>query len=182
GSARALGLLSVCYTGPILIGGMVAGSLLDRFDRRRVMIADNLIRGVAIASIPLLDAIGRLQLWHVYVVAAIYGLFMMISLAGGPALLPSLVSSEQLITVNALEMLGFTMGGIAGPPLAGLLIPLIGAPNVLVIDAISYGLFALALSRVRYAEQETTGVENPLEPYRLKDAFRLLRSNNILLS
>ena len=106
----------------------------------------------------------------------------MISLAGGPSLLSSLVTREQLITVNALEMLGFTMGGIAGPPLAGLLLPFIGAPNVLVIDAISYALFALSLSRVRYSEQGTAGVETSFEPYRLKDAFRLLRSNNILLS
>jgi len=62
GSAKALGLLSVCYTGPILVGGMVAGSLLDRFDRRKVMIADNLIRGTAVASIPILHALGRLEL------------------------------------------------------------------------------------------------------------------------
>src|SRR6185437_16228549 len=80
------------------------------------------------------------------------------------------------------EMLGFTLGGIAGPPLAGLLIPFIGAPNVLVIDAISYGLFALSLSRVRYAESEAAGDAVTVEPYRLKDAFQLLRSNNILLS
>ncbi|HEX7102282.1 MAG TPA: MFS transporter [Nitrolancea sp.] len=182
GSPRALGLLSVCYTGPILIGGLVAGSLLDRFDRRNVMIADNLIRGVAVALIPLLHALGRLELWHLYTVAAVYGLFMMISLAGGPSLLPSLVSSEQLITVNALEMLGFTMGGIVGPPLAGLLIPLIGAPNVLIVDAISYGLFALALSRVHYTESDVAHVATTDEPYRLADAFHLLRSNNILLS
>lgn len=182
GSSKALGLLSVCYTGPILIGGLIAGSLLDRFDRRKVMIADNLIRGVAVASIPLIHALGRLELWHLYAVAAVYGLLMMISLAGGPSLLPSLVSSDQLITVNALEMLGFTMGGIVGPPLAGLLIPFIGAPNVLVIDAISYGLFALALSRVQYAEAEDSNVPTTVEPYLLADAFRLLRSNNILLS
>lgn len=182
GSARALGLLSVCYTGPILIGGMVAGSLLDRFDRRKVMIADNLIRGAAVASIPILDALGRLQLWQIYTVAAVYGLLMMISLAGGPSLLPSLVAEEQLITVNALEMLGFTMGGILGPPLAGLLIPFIAAPNVLAIDALSYGLFALALSRVRYTETEQPATAHTIEPYRLKDAFALLRSNDILLS
>jgi MFS family permease len=182
GSARALGLLSVCYTGPILVGGMVAGSLLDRFDRRKVLIADNLIRGAAVASIPILHVVGRLELWHVYAVAAVYGVLMMISLAGGPSLLPSLVTREQLVTVNALEMLGFTMGGIAGPVLAGLLIPLIGAPNVLVIDAISYGLFALSLSRVHYAEPEQASVATMVEPYRLKDAVRLLRSNTILLS
>ncbi len=182
GSSKALGLLSVCYVGPILIGGLMAGSLLDRFDRRKVMLVDNLIRGSAVATVPLLYATGRLELWHIYAVAAVYGFLMMISLAGGPSLLPSLVSEEQLITVNALEMLGFTVGGVLGPVLAGLLIPVIGAPNVLVIDAISYAVFALALSRVRVIEPTESTASSQSSPYRLKDAFRLLTSNSILLS
>jgi MFS family permease len=182
GSARALGLLSVCYIGPILIGGLMAGSLLDRFDRRRVMIVDNAIRGGAVALIPVLYAAGRLELWHVYVVAVVYGLLMMISLAGGPSLLPSLVDHEQLVTVNALEMLGFTVGGIIGPLLAGLLIPVIGAPNVLIFDAASYAIFAVALSRVRLSEHRNPEEAAQAPAYRLADAFHLLRSNRILLS
>jgi MFS family permease len=60
GSARAFGTLLLCYTGPIIVGGLMAGVLLDRFDRRKVMIADNLTRGAVIALIPLLHALGRL--------------------------------------------------------------------------------------------------------------------------
>jgi len=146
------------------------------------MIADNVVRGTAVALIPLLYALGRLELWHIYAVAVVYGLLMMISLAGVPSLLPSLVSRDQLVTVNALEMLGFTVGGIVGPLLSGLLIPIIGAPNVLVIDAATYGLFALALSRVHLTESDETAVDVAASPYRLKDAFALLLSNNILLS
>src|SRR5947209_2311503 len=74
GSARAVGALLLCYTGPIVVGGLMAGMLLDRFDRRRVMIADNVTRGAAIGLIPLLHATDWLALWHVYVVAGIYGL------------------------------------------------------------------------------------------------------------
>src|SRR5688572_33374444 len=71
-SARALGWLMLCYTGPILIGGLVAGSLLDRFARRTVMLADNLVRGGVMALLPLLHAVDRLALWHVYAAAAVY--------------------------------------------------------------------------------------------------------------
>src|SRR5690348_5130658 len=81
-SPEALGWLALAYSGPVIVGGLVAGSLLDRFDRRKVMLADNLIRGAAVAAIPLLHALGMLALWHVYVVAAVYGSLMMISLAG----------------------------------------------------------------------------------------------------
>ena len=61
GSARAVGWLMLCYTGPVIVGGLLAGALLDRFDRRRVMIADNVIRGAAVAAVPLLAATGRLR-------------------------------------------------------------------------------------------------------------------------
>src|SRR3970040_741356 len=95
-SAEALGWLTVCYTGPIIVGGLVAGTLLDRFDRRRVMVWDNVIRGLAVALLPIAQALGMLTLYHVYTVAAVYGLLLMISLAGGPALIPSLVAPEHL--------------------------------------------------------------------------------------
>lgn len=154
GSAEALGWLMLAYTGPVIVGGLVAGTLLDRFDRRKVMLADNLVRGLAVALVPALHWLGLLQLWHVYAVAAIYGSLMMVSLAGGPALVPSLVRKEQLATANALEMLTFTLGGVVGPVLAGLLVSSIGAPNVLVLDALSYGVFALALWRIRFTAGE----------------------------
>jgi len=69
GSPEAVGILLLCYTGPVLMGGLVAGSLLDRFDRGRVILVDNAIRGLAIGTIPVLYARGALTLWHLYVVA-----------------------------------------------------------------------------------------------------------------
>ncbi|MBI1801043.1 MAG: MFS transporter [Chloroflexi bacterium] len=181
-SATALGWLMLCYTGPILVGGFVAGPLLDRFDRRRVMIADSLVRGVAVASVPLLNAAGLLALWHVYLVAAVYGALMMISLAGGPSLIPSIVRREQLATANALETLSFTLAGVVGPVAAGLLIGWIGAPNVVIADALSYFTFAFALVRARPAEE--TGPTRPAgaPPYGMKDAVRLLLTNPMLFA
>jgi hypothetical protein len=70
GRTRVLELM-LCYTGPIVIGGLITGWLLDCFDRRSVMLADNLMRGIAVATIPLANAFGGLALWHVYAVAAV---------------------------------------------------------------------------------------------------------------
>ena len=180
GSARAVGTLLLCYTGPIIVGGLMAGMLLDRFDRRHVMIADNVTRGAALAAIPLLHALGWLAVWHADVAAGVFGFLMMISLAGGPSLVPSLVPDEQLATANALEMLSFTLGGVVGPPLAGLLIGVIGAPNVVIVDVASYALFALALSRVRLAPRAATATSD--RSSHLGHAVRLLIGNRILLS
>jgi MFS family permease len=181
-SAEALGWLMLWYTGPIVVGGLLAGSLLDRFDRRKVMIADNVVRGAAVALVPLLYAAGRLAVWHVYAVAAVYGLLMMISLAGGPSLVPSLVPREQLATANALEMLSFTLGGVIGPVVAGVLIARVGAPNVVIVDAVSYFAFAFALSRTKLIVEPHTQRPADGPAQHLGHAVRLLLKNKVLLS
>jgi MFS family permease len=180
-SAAALGVLMICYTGPVLVGGLIAGWALDRFDRRGVMIADCLVRGSAIALVPILHWLGILALWHVYAAAAVYGLLMMVSLAGIPTLIPSLVGERQLNTANALEILSYTVSGIAGPALAGLLIAAIGAPATVLVDVASYFLFAAALAGMRFAA--------PLRPAAdaarskgLGAALRLLLANPVLAS
>ncbi|OGO54329.1 MAG: hypothetical protein A2Z32_03720 [Chloroflexi bacterium RBG_16_69_14] len=137
GSSGSIGLLVAAYTGPVIVSGLVAGHLLDRFDRRRVLIVDNVIRGLAIASIPILSATGNLATWQLYAVAIVYGSLFMISLAGVPTLIASLVPDDELTTANAMETMSYAIGGLAGPALAGLLIGAFGASNVLLLDAAS---------------------------------------------
>lgn len=180
-SPAALGILMICYTGPVIVGGLVAGWALDRFDRRTVMIADCLIRGAAIALVPLFHWLGILQLWHVYAAAAVYGLLMMVSLAGIPAMIPSLVSARQLNTANALEILSYTVSGIAGPALAGLLISAIGAPATVLVDVASYFLFALALAGMHVSAQPRAAADGS-KARGLGGAIRLLLGNPVLAS
>ena len=181
-SAQALGILTIAYTAPILLGGFFAGPLLDRFSPRRVMLVDNLIRGLAFALIPVLYALDLLQVWHVYLFAALYGLLMMISLAGGPTLVPSLVKESQLDTANALETLSYTLSGVLGPPLAGLLIVWMGTMNVVILDALSYLAFAFVLSRI-FVSEERHAQEKPADKsFHLRDAVHLMLSNRVILS
>lgn len=145
GSAKDIGLLVVIYTAPVIVGGPFAGYLLDRFDRRQALLADNLIRGAFMACIPVLYAFDRLQIWHLYAAAGIYGLFKMISLAGIPTIFPMILPAEKLTTANALESLSFGVGGVIGPALGGVLIGLIGGANTIALDALSYFVFAACL-------------------------------------
>jgi MFS family permease len=180
-SAAALGILMICYTGPVLVGGLIAGWALDRFERRHVMIADCLLRGSAIALVPIFHWLGILALWHVYAAAAVYGFLMMVSLAGIPTMIPSLVGERQLNTANALEILSYTISGIAGPALAGVLIAAIGAPATVLVDVASYFLFAFALYGMRVAPAIQPASETP-SPQGLGGAIRLLLGNPVLAS
>jgi MFS family permease len=181
-SAQALAILTIAYTAPILVGGLVAGPLLDRYSPRPVMIADNLARGLMFAAIPVLGLMGSLQIWHLYLFAAIYGSLMMISLAGGPTLIPSLVKEEQLSTANAMETLSFTLSGVIGPPLAGLLIVWVGAANVVIIDAVSYIVFAGALAVVSVSPAIHAASQEGKGSFSLKAASRLITADKVLLS
>jgi MFS family permease len=180
GSVEALGWLMVAYTGPVLVGGFAAGYLLDRFDRRRVLQVDALLRGLVVASVPAAQALGALTLPHVYAVAAVHGLLMMVPLAGGPSIVPSLVPRERLAAANALEMLSFTLSGVLGPLLAGLLIERVGAANVVLVDAASYGLFALGLSVVPRRDAVAAG--GAPGPAGFGEAARLLVGSPLLLA
>lgn len=148
GSVSGLGLFVAAYTAPVLLGGPLVGAALDRFDRRRLMVADNALRGVLVALIPLLHAFGVLEVWELYVFAVVYGLLKMVPLAGVPSLIPELLPSELLDAANALETISFFLGGVAGAGAAGVLIAAVGGANALWVDAASYAVFAVCLVRI----------------------------------
>ena len=144
-SATDVGALLVAYTAPVVVGGPLVGVLLDRFDRRRLLVVDNLVRGAAMAAVPLLYAAGGLEPWHLYVAAAVYGLLKMFPLAGIPSLIPDLVADDELDAANAMESFSFMLGSVLGPALGGALLAFLDGPYVLAVDAATYVVFAAAL-------------------------------------
>jgi MFS family permease len=148
GQAGDVAALAVAYTAPVAVGGLLAGRLLDRFDRRRLLAADNLVRGLAFLTVPVAAALGLLTLTHLYLVAACYGLLKMVSLAGFPTLIPAYVEGADLQRANALEGLSFGVSQAAGAALAALLLPVAGAVPLLAVDALSYLAYALCLARL----------------------------------
>jgi MFS family permease len=149
GGTAQLGVLGICYTAPVLLGGLAVGPLLDKFDKRVVLISDCLLRAVAVASVPVTATLGTVPAWQPFAVAATYGLLKMVPLAGFPAAIPQLVDEADLDSANALESLSFSVAGVTGPAAAGLLISQIGAANVLLVDSASFLIFALLTARVR---------------------------------
>jgi MFS family permease len=148
GQAGDVAVLAAAYTAPVAVGGLLAGSLLDRFDRRRLLAADNLVRGLAFLTVPVAAALGLLTLTHLYLVAACYGLLKMVSLAGFPTLIPAYVDDADTQRANALEGLSFGASQAAGAALAAVLLPLVGAVPLLALDALSYLVYALCLVRL----------------------------------
>ncbi|TYB42787.1 MFS transporter [Actinomadura chibensis] len=185
GGAAAVGVLSVCYTLPVILGGTFIGPLIDRFSRRVVLVVDCLLRAVVVATIPVADAFGSVALWHLCVVAGVYGLLKIVPLGTVPAIVPDLVPQDMIHTSAALESIAYNVAQMSGPALGGIMIAAWGAPAVLIFDAGTYLFFAVCVlaMRARLARPERT--ESPkkiLESFGWGPVFRLLKRDNVLVS
>jgi MFS family permease len=149
GGAGALGVLGICYTLPVILGGSVVGPLLDRFSRRNILVVDSVFRAGVVATVPLLYALGALAQWQIYVVAAVFGLLKIIPLGAIPTVVPELVAPERLQAASALEAVAVGVGGIVGPAIGAALIGLLGAHEVLWLDAATYLVFSALIMRIR---------------------------------
>ncbi len=149
----SVAVLAICYTAPVAVGGLAAGWALDRFDRRRLLMADATLRAAVFIVIPVSAGLsGAVPLPVIDAVAAVYGLLKMISLAGFPALIPQLVADDQLSRANALEGASYGLASLAGAGLGGLVIGAFGqggAIGLILADAVSYLVFAAALRAIR---------------------------------
>ncbi len=144
-SSEAVGLLMVCFTGPIILGGLIAGWLLDRFPRARVMAADAALRTTAMIVTAGTIAAAPGGVAPLFILATVQGSLTMVLLAGAPSAIAELIAPEHRSAANALEMLGFTAAATAGPFLAGLLAGRIGVSLALLLAALCYAVFALSV-------------------------------------
>jgi MFS family permease len=148
GSAALTGVAAFAGTAPMVVGSLVAGRIVDRLGARATSIATDLVSGATIAGIPLLYALGALELWHLAGLVALGTLFDAAGAAARMSLLPPLAASAGMELDRANARFGGAehVGYLLGAPLAGVLIALVGAPAVLWIDALSFAASASLLS------------------------------------
>lgn len=147
-----MGVLNAASTAAFLVVGLPAGAWVDRWLKRRVMIVADLLRAVALAAVPLLWFAGALEIWHLYLVAAVLGAATVFFDVSYQSYIPILVSSEQVGQANSTLEATSQVARIAGPGLAGALLVVVSAPVLLLFDAVSYLVSAVMLGRIRDGE------------------------------
>ena len=125
---------------PGLVAGPLAGVLVDRWDRRRTLVAVSLAQAAAL--LPLLAVDGRGDLWVVYAVMAVEASLAQLNDPARNALVPSLVEEADLVGANALIGLNGNLARLAGSPLGGILVEVAGLPGLVIGDAASFLLGA----------------------------------------
>jgi len=152
-SPAQAGLIAALRGIPYALFVLPAGALIDRWDRKRVMILCDSGRALALGSIPLALIFGHLTIVQLYIVSLVEGtLFTFFNLAE-TACLPRVVSKEQLSTAVAQNMVIDSTSGLLGPSLGGALYS-IGRAIPFLTDAISYAASVLSLFFIKTKFQE----------------------------
>ena len=147
GSAVATGGVFAASLLPRVLLGSIAGVFVDRWDRKRTMVAADLLRAALL--LPLLAVGSPDLLWLLYLVRAGTGVVGLIFDPAESALLPRLVGEERLVTANALNALNNNLGRLVGPAMGGLLYAGGGLPAVVVVDAASFAASAVLIMAIR---------------------------------
>ena len=148
-SAIALGVGTAATFLPYLLFGLLIGAWMDRVDRKKAMIALDTLNAIVILSIPLVATYGHLTVWWIYAVTFIQSTVFIAFSAGEFAALPSLVSTDDLVTANGRIQATFSAAQVAGPLLAGLLVSFMPIQWVMSLDAASFAVSAVSLSLIR---------------------------------
>ncbi len=170
---------------PGLVGNSLAGVLVDRWDRRRVlMLADaGQAAGTFLLMISFLS--GAFQVWHLYAVALLQGTFAIFQAPAKDAATTLLVPDEGRDRANAVQAMIFPFAGIVAPALAGLLHTLVGAAGVMLIDLLSFGVAVVTVYwlRIPKAAQSDEGRAAAGNFWReLRGGFVYLASRRALLA
>jgi MFS family permease len=161
GSTVATAGMIVAELAPGVFLGSVAGVFVDRWDRKRVLVHANLVQAATVAV--LLVAPHEGWLWVVYVVATAQSAVGAFSTPAEGALLPTLVSDEDLVPANALNVLNNRLARLVGAPAGGALLAAVGLEAVVVLDCASFAFAALLIAaiaaprRARAASSEEDG-------------------------
>jgi len=163
GSTIATAGMTVAELVPGILLGSLAGVLVDRWDRQRVMVIVNLLQAPAVLALLLLTTNPRF-LPVVYVVAAAQSVLASFSLPAESSLLPTLVEHDDLVSANALNLLNNRIGRLAGLPLGPVLYATGGLDVVAMVDAASFALAALLIAAIRIPPTAPVDAREDPEP------------------
>ncbi|MFF6896582.1 MFS transporter [Streptomyces hydrogenans] len=169
GSASALGTVTALQFAPVLLLTLYGGRLADRYDKRALLTAANVLScGLALA-LAVLVVTGGVRLWHVYVFACALGVVNSFEVPARMAFVGELVGSDLLPNASALSAAYFNVARVVGPALSGLLISAAGVGWVMLLNAASYAatVVALRLMRGRTGPEHERG-----DRVRIRDGLR----------
>ncbi len=145
GDATAYTILLFFAVLPVGLGSLVAGPLVDRWNRRLVMIISNIVASLSTLVVAILFFLGALDLWHLYIALFVNGIANAFILPALDSSVPLLVPRDQLDRASGMTQTVQAMEAILSPALAGFLIGFAGLGAIFIVDFVTFSASILAL-------------------------------------
>ena len=172
-SAVEAGKIVLFMTIPILIFGPIAGVYVDRWSRKKTMIASDLSRAALVTLLPLAD-----RLWQVYVIVFLLSTASRFFYPARSSIIPNIVERKQLLMANSISQGTFMLTTLVGPAVGAALIALIGTRNVFYLDSASFLFSAFMIMRIGLEERRSTQEEGIRRiGSQMAEGLRFIRSN-----
>jgi MFS family permease len=172
-SSLQVGLLSLAQLGPVILCSFVGGSLADALDRRKVLIAANILMATTSIGLALNAMASQPQVWPLYVCTALNAGFASIDAPTRTAAVATLVRRDQIPAAAALNQTGYQFGQVAGPAFAGLVIGSLSLAAAYWIDVATFVVALVLLLRMHALIPEGGGTRAGFES--IREGLRYLR-------
>jgi DHA3 family macrolide efflux protein-like MFS transporter len=158
GSATVLGAVNTSFLIPFLLLSPFAGVMVDRYNRKLMMMVSDLTAITSTVGILIINATGHLEIWHLFVASAINGLGNTFQWPAYSAAISIMVPKEKYTRANGMMSLIESGPGVLAPMLAGILLPLIKLNGILTIDIITF-FFAIGALIIVFIPQPQKSIE-----------------------
>jgi MFS family permease len=179
-----LGLIGFANTLPTLLFALPAGVLVERWDKRKVVILLQSVMSIQAFGLAYLASTGGIQIWHILLLAFVYGSAIAIEVTARQAMLIELAGKEALPSAIALQTTAFNLGRVIGPLCAAWLIAATGREGtVFLANGISYifVVIGLFIARTRFKDDKGADSSQGMKS-EFKAGLRYIRSSTVVLS
>jgi MFS family permease len=180
-SPLALGLVSAGAGIPILVFSLFGGVIVDRFDKRKLLVITQSVTGVATLCVAVLISTGAIEMWHLIIAAVVNGTVLSVDLPTRQAIIPQLVEQRQVMNAVALGSGAMNLTRVVAPALGGVLVGVMGIDGVYFLMVAFYAVSAAVLFRI--PPVRVVGRVSGASFHRdLLDGVRYIRRSHILLA
>ena len=174
GDPSDVGLVLAAYSLPLVVFVLIGGVVADRLPRHAVMVASDLIRLVLHGTLALLIVTGVVQVWHMVVIGVLFGTADAFFRPAYTGLLPQTVPESDIQAAQAISGVSREVATIASPALSTALVLGVGGGAAFGLDALTFAVSALLLSRVRGRSRGVAG-ESASVLVELREGFAAVR-------
>lgn len=183
-SPIAVSALMLCFAGPMIVVGPIAGSIADKFDRKKIMIISDILSAIAVIGVAF-----STSLWQVYVLITLKSIFVAFFMPAKNGKLKEIVAEDDIQMATGISGMIDNGAKVIGPTISGLLVASVGVQWAFFLDAISFVLSAIFLIGVPKTVLQSTGEKKESSKLSLqelsstmKDGFTILKGFPILLT